>query len=189
MRVVEAVGDRCIEVLLVDQQMVGRCLKVALYQVSVNRQGRSNINTTIGATIVIRAVRRIDEVVFQHIICSLIDFSRRSIDEQVVRLTRVDDVQQSVLIVEQWRIEQLAVDTQCPCVVVMTCKVDSRHLRICVLQVSRLSYQISIEVIVSHTLFTAPIVCRSTIDTVTEIGGQQTSTALHDVRRLILMRT
>ena len=101
------VADRTVEVALIHQQMVAGRLEVALYQVSVNGGSRSRRNTAISVVYRIRGIVGINEIGCQYLMCLLVDFSRRRIDQQVRRLTLVDDIQQTVCVVEQRRIEHL----------------------------------------------------------------------------------
>ena len=149
--------------------------------------------TIIIILIVIVAVSRLCEVASQHIVCLLVDLLGRSVNQQVRCLVTVGDTVQTAL-VEQRLIEEInsggggtGHTTERPLGVVMTSKVNGRHVRIGSLQVFvvrslglRVSHEVDNGVEVSHIHHLRLIVRRCTIYAVALIGIRQTTTVLHD---------
>ena len=131
-------------------------------------------------------IRRVDEVSIQHTICLCICVCRRSIYQQVVGLITVGDALQSVII-EQRLIEELAVESLLVFRIMMTGKVDGRHIRIGRIEVGvvrilrhRVCHEVHCRVEVSHIHCLRLIVSRCTIYTVALISIWQTTAILHD---------
>ena len=159
----ELIADRTIEVLLIHQQLVAGSSEVVLYQVTEYRPVGCCTNAAIWiAAIVVATICWLGEIGGQHTVCLCIAICCRSINQQVVSLIAVDDAGEAVLI-EQWTVEQVyssgstACTTDSPIGIVMTSKVDSRHIRVSRMQVYivrrlrlRVGYEVHSRVEVSH---------------------------------------
>ena len=131
-------------------------------------------------------IRRVGEVSIQHTVCLCISVYRRSIYQQVVGLIAVGDALQSVVI-EQRLIEEVVIQPKLVFRIMMTGKVDGRHIRISRCQVGivrilwlRVCHEVHSRVEVSHIHRLRLIVSRCTIYAVALISIWQTTAVLHD---------
>ena len=174
------VGDGCVEVLLVNEQVVACGGQVALHEVAMDIDRRSLADEAVAVGIVVIAViDRLREVTVQHAVGLRVGISGRCVGQQVLRLVAVLDAQQTVVI-EEGRVEDLSAGGTgghsakgvCPvCLLIgpiVALEVDGGHVgvgrfRIVVLL---MLCQIGVGVEVGHAHLLAAEVCRSTIDAV-----------------------
>ena len=132
----EVVADGAVEVLTIDEQVVGGGCQVALHEVAVDGRGGCTGHTPIAVgVVVVVGIGGFGEVAVQDAVGLVVVGLGRGVGQEVLRLVAVLDAQQPV-VVEQRRIEGFSVSVtaghcaETPVGVVVALEVDGRHARI-----------------------------------------------------------
>ena len=189
MVIIEAVGNRCIEVLSIYEQMVVRSLLVTLNKVTMNTCGRCLTDETVAcmafSVIIVLVKDWFYEVTIQYAKSLRIHICSRRINHEVLCLVAVLDAQQTV-VVKQRSVELPSLSVQAQPIrlmgliglinIIMSLEVDSCHARISLTRRGMSLYlccgqflllcQICMWVEVCHTHVLRTVVCRSTVDAV-----------------------